>query len=120
MEIQYLFENARHQMHFEALVAQGEGELTPAQEAFVYLIAMAQDDYESYEGMPFYIEVFESVSIDGPVYLLEDCVDLSTYRHERILAYAKDILKGKAINLERVEKGLQPWVKCAYGMSKRV
>ncbi|MGL4737174.1 MAG: hypothetical protein ACRCW2_06910 [Cellulosilyticaceae bacterium] len=112
------FENNKHRMHFEALLSQGEGMLTAMQEAFIYLIAMGQDDYEYYEGLPFYIEVFEEVSLDGPVYLLEDNMDLSGYRHERLLAYAKCIVRGEHIKIEDVEETLRPWVACASQIAK--
>lgn len=108
------FQNHKHRMHFEELVAQGEGMLTPKQYAFIYLIAMGQDEYIQYEGMAFYIENFEEVAIDGPVYLLDDNVDLTRYRHERLLGYAKYILQDKYIDMESVEETLRPWVEYAY------
>ncbi|MGL4345292.1 MAG: hypothetical protein ACRCTE_08850 [Cellulosilyticaceae bacterium] len=118
MEQHIVFKDAMHQKHFEELVSQGEGELLPKQRAFLYLIAMYQEDYRHYEGAPFWVEVYEEVSIDGPVYLLEDGVNLKKYDHERVLIYAKAILRGEDVVENQVEESMQDWVKIAIQLAQ--
>ena len=69
------FKNKIHEEAFNELITQSEGELSVyeiqdeqkrRQVAFLYLIAMYQEEYECYEGMKFYVEVYEEISIDGP------------------------------------------------------
>lgn len=121
------FKNRVHQLEFEQLMEQSELEtdrlheasgLVRRQVAFLYLVAMYQEAYERYEGMKFYVEVYEEMSIDGPVYLLEDQVKLENFAHEKILKVAKDILRGIEPDLESVEAEDRAFAKKAYAFSK--
>ena len=112
------FKNKAHQLEFEQLMEQSDLELNRRQVAFLYLVAMYQEAYERYEGMKFYVEVYEEMSIDGPVYLLEEQVNLEDFAHEKILKVAKDILKGIEPNLELVEAEDRAFAEKAYAFSK--
>lgn len=121
------FKNKAHQLDFEQLMEQSELELNRLHEAnglvrrqiaFLYLVAMYQEAYERYEGMKFYVEVYEEMSIDGPVYLLEDQVKLEDFAHEKILKVAKDILRGIEPNLEPIEAEDRVFAKKAYEFSR--
>ena len=106
------FKNKQHEQAFIELIEQGElevsndkeqDELIRRQIAFLYLIGIYQEDYECYEGMKFYVEVYEEISIDGPVYLLEERVKLEDFAHEKMLKVAKAILKGEMPQLDELE-----------------
>lgn len=72
--------------------------LLKRQMAFAYLIALHQRDYEAYEGVAFYIEWGEELSVGGPTYLMEECIGERKHAHERIVATACKILKGEVPN----------------------
>lgn len=120
------FKNKIHEEAFNELITQSEGELSVhesqdeqkrRQVALLYLIAMYQEEYERYEGMKFYVEVYEEISIDGPVYLLEDCIKLEDFAHEKILKAAKDILRGCKPHLEKLEIEDVKFVEIAYNFA---
>lgn len=117
------FKHKAHEEAFGILLRQSEGELCinkhedekkRRQIAFLYLIALYQEDYEYYEGSRFSVEVYEELSLDGPVYLLEECIQLEDFAHERILKVAKDILRGNEPNLEKVDEADKGFVEIAY------
>ena len=117
------FKNKAHEEAFRALLMQSEGELCinkledekkRRQIAFLYLIALYQEDYEYYEGSRFSVEVYEEISLDGPVYLLEECIQLEDFAHERMLKVAKNILRGNEPNLEKVDEADVKLAKIAY------
>lgn len=112
------FKNTQHEQAFIELIEQGELELSRKQIAFLYLIAMYQEDYEHYEGMKFYVEVYEEISIDGPVYLLEDSVKLEDFAHEKMLKVAKAILRGEEPQVEELEEEDRVFAKKAYHFAK--
>lgn len=139
MKIQY-FKDQKHEENFYSLLEQAEllglekrGErfeslseqmkilhfednIEKKQVAFLYLIALYQDDFITYEGMPFYVEVYEEISLDGPVYLLDEKVGKPTYEHEWGVYYGKKILQNERINLEEVPKNMKKFVENAMKM----
>lgn len=101
-----LFKDANHEKAYQTFIEDmylSEEELhdpSPLlrrQQGFVYLLALYQKVYEVYEGEAFYIEAGEEISLGGPTYLLEEEIETSTFPHERILYFAKCILKGENI-----------------------
>ncbi len=104
-------EQAYHRFLHEAGLTQQELEvpspLLRRQLAFLYLIALFQEDYIYYEGEVFYIEAYDELSLGGPTYLLEEDIGEGDYPHEKILRVAKHILKGE-----------QPCVPVELGMFK--
>ena len=111
-----VFQNAKHEQAYqtfleEAYLTEGElGEptaLLKRQLAFLYLIALFQDDYIHYEGENFYIEAYEELSLGGPTYLLEGHIGEGDYPHEKILSVAKNILKGEKVC---VPNGLEEFI----------
>lgn len=119
------FKDANHHEAFEELLDQVDFNVdqlkdrTPLlkrQMAFIYLIAMYQEDYEIYEGCKFYLEEYEELSIDGPVYLLEDEITLDNYPHEKMLQVAKNLLRQEPISREQIEQELQLFIDEALKM----
>lgn len=117
------FKNKAHEEAFETLLKQSEGELyvhgmqdqqKRKQVAFLYLIALYQEDYERYERSRFSVEAYEELSLDGPVYLLEDHIQLKDFPHERMLSVAKDILRGHEMDLDKIDKEDRSFVDIAY------
>ena len=85
-------------------------EVLKRQLGFLYILAFYQEDYKRYEGETFYIEGIEDLEIGGPVYLLEKEVILrEEYPHEKMITFAKAILKGEILeskSLTEVEEKL--------------
>lgn len=139
MQIQY-FKDQKHEKNFYSLLEQAEllgleerGEkleslfeqmeilrledsIEKKQVAFLYLIAVYQDDFITYEGMPFYVEVYEEISLDGPVYLLDEKIGTPKYEHEWSVYYGKKILQNERINLEEVPKNMKKFVENAMNI----
>lgn len=88
------------------------------QQAFCYLIAIYQEDYEKYEGHQFYIEWGEELSIDGPIYLLEEQIGERKYNHEKILLPACQILKGELPSVPCMMEEDREAIEQAIRMSK--
>lgn len=119
------FRDELHQVEYNELLDQmylGQEELehpTPLlrrQLAFAYLIALYQKEYEQYEGCKFYMEAYEEISLDGPVYLLEDEMVLEDYPHERMLKVAKALLQEEELPRELIEESLQEYIDEAISM----
>lgn len=116
------FRDNKHEEAFYELIEQSEitdrevkeskvGSLIRRQLAFLYLIALYQEDFKRYEGMKFYIEVYEEMSIDGPVYLLDEAVKLGDYPHEKMLKVAKDLLRGDRPSLDVLDADVVPFAR---------
>lgn len=93
-----------------------KGSFVARQIAFFYLIAMYQEELEHHEGMKFYVEVYEEISLDGPIYLLEDCIGMPRYEYEWNIQFAKKILKNETINLEQVPSNMRKFVEIAISI----
>lgn len=98
------FQDSKHEQAFRVFLEEANytpkelevpSPLVRRQLAFLYLIALFQEDYIYYEGQGFYIEAYEEISLGGPTYLLEDDIGEGNYPHEKILVVAKCILKGE-------------------------
>ncbi|MEG0013272.1 MAG: hypothetical protein RR618_03990 [Cellulosilyticaceae bacterium] len=95
------------QANLEEHPRQRKSQLEYRQVAFLYLIALYQEEYKRYEGCKFYIEDLGELSLDGPVYLLEErYISLKEYDHEIMLDLAINILK--KMPLQRRCEGLSP------------
>ena len=104
--MELLFKDEKHQKAYYQLLEEADltenelqqpSKLLRRQLAFLYLIALFQEDYRHYEGEVFYVEAYEEISLGGPTYLLEGCIGEGTYPHEHILFIAKALLQGAAV-----------------------
>lgn len=123
------FRDELHQVEYNELIEQmylSENELenpTPLlrrQVAFAYLIALYQNEYEHYEGCKFYMEAYDEISLDGPVYLLEDEMELESYPHERMLKVAKALMQGEELPRALIDQSLQAYIDEAIEVLKIV
>lgn len=114
------FKDLKHKQEFECLLEQADlsekerqapSVLLKKQLAFLYLVAMFQADYITYEGEAFYLEAYDELSIGGPTYLLEEQVGTLKAPHELILKVAQQILKGEAINCPKALEELKVYIE---------
>ncbi|MEF9960415.1 MAG: hypothetical protein RR448_06525 [Niameybacter sp.] len=136
MQIEY-FKDAQHREAFCELLEQAEviaagevevgqlkkikaSDLLSRQIAFFYLIALYQRDIETYEGIPFYVEVYEEISLDGPVYLLDEKIGIPVHDYEWAVYFGKRIVMGETINLEQVPRSMRKFVEAAINMCSMV
>lgn len=120
-----IFFSKTHKKEFVELLEQANldkcalssmSELERRQVAFLYLIALYQEEYKRYEGCKFYVEDFGELSLDGPTYLLEEnYVSLSQYDHEVMLSIAMQILKQTCLKNKR--ETLQPHLQEPFKMA---
>lgn len=57
--------------------------------AFLYLLALYQEDYETYEGERFYVENLVEMSLGGPTYLFDEQIGKMNEPHEQMILCAK-------------------------------
>ena len=122
-----IFKNHEHERAYNQLIQ--EADLTDTelrqptallrrQLAFLYLIALFQEDYIHYEGEAFYVEAYEELSLGGPTYLLETCMAEETYPHEQILCIAKKLLQGDAPPIYTDLKEYTPFITYAVELAQ--
>lgn len=102
------YKDKAHQKAFEVFIEdmdlslkemQTPSKLLRRQFAFLYLLALYQEDYEQYEGERFYVEAGIELSLGGPTYLLEERYGERKRAYEQIISIACSILKGEVIDL---------------------
>lgn len=95
------FKELLEQAHLESAFSSSTSQLEHKQIAFLYLIACYQEEYKRYEGCKFYVEDLGELSLEGPLYLLEEkYITLKQYDHEIMLGLAKKILEGTLLETE--------------------
>ena len=123
--MELLFKDDKHESAYRQLLEEADLTDTALQQptlllrrqlAFLYLIALFQEDYIHYEGEAFYVEAYEELSLGGPTYLLETCMGEANYPHEQILDIAKKLLQGETTNLHTYTKGYDQFIKCAINL----
>lgn len=130
MSKEEMFFSKSHQKEFLELLEQANLEEHPQwrksqleyrQVAFLYLIALYQEEYKRYEGCKFYIEDLGELSLDGPVYLLDErSISLKAYDHEMMLDLAMQILRETPMQseIEGLPPHLQEPLKIAISLSE--
>ncbi len=120
--MEFIFKDHHHEDAYNHLIEEADlteielkqpSALLRRQLAFLYLIALFQDDYIHYEGEAFYVEAYEELSLGGPTYLLEACMGEGTYPHEQILYIAKKLLQGDVIDIHTSLEEYSSFIKCA-------
>ena len=86
------------------------GSLLSKQIAFFYLIALYQEDFLHYEGEKFWVESYEEISLDGPVYLLEDKIGEPKNDYEIVIYIGKQILRDMDMNIEDVPNHMKQYI----------
>ena len=79
------------------------------QVAFLYLLALYQEDYEAYEGERFYVENLEEMSLSGPTYLFDEQIGQMARPHEQMILCAKAFLRQEEHLV--VGSGDQKWLE---------
>lgn len=117
-----LFKDNKHERAYNQLIEEADltdtelrqpSALLRRQLAFLYLIALFQEDYIHYEGEAFCVEAYEELSLGGPTYLLDPSIGQGTYPHEQILDIAKKLLQGEATLIHTNLKEYTPFITCA-------
>ncbi len=120
--MELIFKNHEHERAYNQLIEEADlteielkqpSVLLRRQLAFLYLIALFQEDYIYYEGEAFYVEAYEELSLGGPTYLLDACMGEGTYPHEQILYIAKRLLQGEITNIHTSLEEYNSFIKCA-------
>lgn len=86
------------------------GSLLNKQITFFYLIALYQEDFLHYEGEKFWVEAYEDISLDGPIYLLEDKIGEPKQDYERAIHIGKQILRGINISIEDIPESMKEYI----------
>lgn len=125
--MQLVYKNEEHEAAFKTFVEEAYmtladldrlSDIERRQFAFLYLIAMYQEAYEKYEGERFYVEALEDITLGGPTYLLEDYIGEMNRPHERILVYAKRLLKNEPLEQEEAWEDAK-WTKQALKIAEK-
>ena len=87
------------------------GSLLSRQVVFFYLIALYQEDFLYYEGEKFWVEAYEDISLDGPVYLLDEEIGTPKHDYEWAIHIGKQILIGMPIDEQTVPQNMKLFIE---------